>query len=210
MKCFAGKELIIVCVILCISLLLTGNVFAQQQEIGVIVKISGIPFYNVFEKGVDKAAKELDVNAYQLGPVEQDPAQQVKIIEDLIAKGVDAICIVPIDAAVLEPVFKRAKEKGITILTQESIYSDYTDWDIITIDTDLYAIRLFDKLAELMGGKGEFVIFIGGLEVPILNYIADVGLEMLKEKYPEMKEVTDRIPCAESIDLSIVRTHNCT
>ncbi len=49
--------------------------------------------------GVDRAAGELSVNAYQTGPAEADPAAQVKIVEDLISKGVDAIAVVPNDAA---------------------------------------------------------------------------------------------------------------
>ncbi|VEB04847.1 putative LACI-type transcriptional regulator [Klebsiella pneumoniae] len=36
-----------------------------------------------------------------------------KIIEDLIARKVDAITIVPNDANVLEPVFKKARDAGI-------------------------------------------------------------------------------------------------
>ena len=207
MKYFVGKKLIVFCIVLCISLLLAGNVFAEQQEIAVVVKISGIPFYNVFEEGVKQAAKDLNVNAYQLGPVEFDPAQQVKIVEDLIAKGVDAIAICPIDPAVLDPVFKRAKEKGITVVTQESKYSDYIDWDVITIDFSTYATTIFEKLAELMGGKGEYAIFVGSLESPIYNICSDIGEKLFKEKYPEMKLVTSRIPCAESIDLSITRTN---
>jgi simple sugar transport system substrate-binding protein len=206
MKYFVGKKLIVILIILCFSLLLAGNVNAEQQEIAVVVKISGIPFYNVFEEGVKQAAKELNVNAYQLGSVEFDPAQQVKIVEDLIAKGVDAICITPIDPAGLDPVFKRAKEKGITIITQESKYSDYIDWDTSVITFSTYATTVFEKLAELMGGKGEYAILVGSLESPIYNICSDVGEKFIKEKYPEMKLVTSRIPCAESIDLSITRT----
>ncbi len=41
-----------------------------------------------------------------VGPSSTDAPQQVKIIEDLIARKVDAITIVPNDANVLEPVFK--------------------------------------------------------------------------------------------------------
>ncbi len=45
--------------------------------------------------------QKLDVNAYQTGPSTPDPAQQVKVIEDLIAKNVNAIIVVPNDAKVL-------------------------------------------------------------------------------------------------------------
>jgi simple sugar transport system substrate-binding protein len=82
----------------------TVAVLAANYEIAVVVKIGGIPWFNRMEVGVKDAASELGVNAYQIGPSDADPAQQVKIVEDLIAKGVDAICVVPNDAKALEPV----------------------------------------------------------------------------------------------------------
>jgi simple sugar transport system substrate-binding protein len=63
--------------------------------------------------GVKEAADKLNVNAYQTGPATPDPAQQVKVIEDLIAKNVNAIIVVPNDATVLEPVLKKP---GIKVL----------------------------------------------------------------------------------------------
>ena len=92
----------------------------EPYEIAVVVKITGIPWFNTVEMGVKRAAAELGVNAYQTGPAQADPAQQVKVVEDLVAKGVDAIAVVPNDAKALEPVFKKAKEKGIIIITHES------------------------------------------------------------------------------------------
>jgi len=63
----------------------------SAEEIAVVVKIDGIPWYNLHGQGVEQASADLGVNAFQVGPVDADPAQQVKIIEDLIARGVDAI-----------------------------------------------------------------------------------------------------------------------
>jgi len=179
---------------------------AKKYEIALVVKISGIPWFNRMEEGVKQAAKELGVNAYQLGPSDADPAQQVKIIEDLIAKGVDAICVVPNDAKALEPVFEKAREKGIVIITHESPGQKGGDWDVETIDNVKFGQVNFEKLAELMGGEGEFAVFVGGLTVPLHNFWADVGLNYVAEKYPKMKLVTERIPCGESVELSYQRT----
>ena len=63
------------------------SVAAEKYEIAVVAKVTGIPWFNRMETGVNEAAKKLDVNAYQTGPSTPDPAQQVKVIEDLIAKG---------------------------------------------------------------------------------------------------------------------------
>lgn len=197
---------IVLILALALSLCLPGLAAAKDMEIVTVVKISGIPWFNRMEVGVDQAAKDLGIKAYQVGPSDADPAQQVKIVEDLIAKGVDAICVVPNDAKAMEPVFQKAKEKGIVILTHESPGQVGADWDIETIDNKKFGELNFERLASLMGGKGEFALFVGSLTVPLHNYWADVGLEYLKENYPDMKLVTKRIPCGESAEESYKQT----
>jgi len=109
---------------------------AEPYEIAVIVKITGIPWFNRMEEGVDQAAKDFNVNAYQVGPADADPAQQAKIVEDMISKGVDAIAVVPNDATALEPVFKKAQEAGIIVLTHESPDQVGNDYDLELIDNE--------------------------------------------------------------------------
>ena len=174
----------------------------EQYEIAVVVKIAGIPWFNRREEGVKQAASELGVNAYMLGPAEADPAQQVKIVEDLVSKGVDAIAVVPNDAKSLEPVFAKAKEKGIIVLTHESPDQVGNDYDIELIDNVKFGQHHWDKLVEFMGEEGEYAILVGSLTVPLHNLWADEGLKYAAQKYPKLKLVTERIPSAEDQELS--------
>lgn len=178
----------------------------EPYEIAVVVKITGIPWFNVVETGVNKAAKDLSVNAYQTGPAQADPAAQVKIVEDLVAKGVDAIAVVPDDAKALEPVFKKAKEKGILIITHESPEQVGTDYDFELIDNVKFGQHAWDQLVKAMGDTGEYAIFVGGLTVPLHNFWADTGIAYAKEKYPNLKLVTERIPCGEDQELARQKT----
>ncbi|HAF62048.1 MAG TPA: LacI family transcriptional regulator [Anaerolineaceae bacterium] len=178
----------------------------EPYEIAVVVKITGIPWFNVVETGVDKAAQELGVNAYQTGPAQADPAQQVKIIEDLISKGVDAIAVVPNDAKALEPVFEKAKEKGIIVITHESPDQVGTDYDFEAIDNVSFAQSAWDQLVRHMGDSGEYAIFVGGLTVPLHNFWADTGIAYAQEKYPNLTLVTERIPCGEDQELARQKT----
>jgi simple sugar transport system substrate-binding protein len=179
---------------------------AEPFEIAVVVKITGIPWFNVVETGVNRAAQELKVNAYQTGPAQADPAQQVKIVEDLIAKGVDAIAVVPNDAKALEPAFQKAKEKGIIVITHESPDQVGTDYDFELIDNVKFGQHAWDQLVEHMGDTGEYAIFVGGLTVPLHNFWADTGIEYAKTKYPNLKLVTERIPCGEDQELARQKT----
>ncbi len=178
----------------------------KPYEIAVVVKITGIPWFNTVETGVKRAATELGVNAYQVGPAQADPAQQVKVVEDLVAKGVDAIAVVPNDAKALEPVFKKAKEKGIVIITHESPDQVGNDYDFELIDNVKFGQMAWDQLVRAMGDSGEYAIFVGSLTVPLHNFWADTGIAYAKEKYPNLKLVTDRIPCGEDQELARQKT----
>ena len=191
------KRLITAAILLLLTLPLFagGSAPAEEYEIVTVVKITGIPWFNRLEEGVNQANSDLDVNAYQLGPADADPAQQVKIVEDLVSKGVDAICVVPNDAKALEPAFAKAKAAGIVVLTHESPDQVGKDYDIELIDNVEFGRHHWDKLVEFMGDTGQYAIFVGGLTVPLHNLWADEGLKWAKEKYPGLELVTKRIPC---------------
>lgn len=174
----------------------------DSYEIAVVVKVVGIDYFSVFEKGVEQFAKDYGVNAYVTGPSSADAAEQVNIIEDLINSGVDAICVVPNDATVLEGVLQSAKEKGITVVTTESPDQIGADYDVEMIINDMFAELVAEKAAKNCGGSGEYALFVGSLTVPLHNAWADHVEEYLAEKYPNMKLCTDRIACGEDAALA--------
>ena len=208
-----GKYLKTLILAICLLLILPSLFAAGQKdsakgeyEIATVVKITGIPWFNRMEVGVKDAGKELGVKSYQIGPADADPAQQVKMVEDLINKGVDAICITPNDAKALEPAFAKAKEKGIVVVTHESPDQKGKDYDVELIDNVKFGRHFWDMLVEYMGDSGQYAIFVGSLTVPLHNLWADVGIKYAKEKYPNLELVTDRIPCGEDQELSKQKT----
>jgi simple sugar transport system substrate-binding protein len=104
--------------------------YAADNEVPVVVKIAGIPWFTAMEKGIKETGKDDGLNAYMVGPNSADPAQQVRLVEDLVAKKVKVIAVVPNDAKALEPVFKRAQTAGIPIITHESPDQQGNTWDI--------------------------------------------------------------------------------
>jgi len=174
----------------------------EPYEIAVIVKITGIPWFNRMEEGVNQAAEDFNVNSYQVGPADADPAQQARMVEDMISKGVDAILVVPNDATALEPIFQKAQDAGIIVLTHESPDQVGNDYDLELIDNVEFGQYHWDKLVENMGDTGQYAIFVGGLTVPLHNLWADEGIAYAAEKYPGLELVTERIPCGEDQELS--------
>ncbi len=171
-----------------------------KAQIATVVKIGGIPWFNAMEAGIKKAGAELGVEAWQIGPTQADAAQQVRAVEDLIARKVDVIAVVPNDATALEPVFKRAQEAGIKVITHESPDQKNNDWNIELTTIQGFGEQHMEALAKAMGGKGDYIVYVGSLTVPLHNKWADAAINYQKEKYPEKKLVADRFGVAESLD----------
>src|SRR3954471_8303937 len=105
--------------------------YAEAEKTFVtVVKIAGIPWFNALQKGIERGAKDFRIDATMIGPANVDPAQQVRLVEDLIAKNVSAIGLVPLDVKVMEPVLKRAQEKGIPVITHEGPEQVGRTWNV--------------------------------------------------------------------------------
>ena len=177
-----------------------GAASAKDAKIGVVVKIGGIPWFNAMENGIKAQGAEMGDDAFMIGPTSADPALQVRAIEDLIAQGVDVIGVVPNDAAVIEPVLQKARDAGIKVITHESPDQQNADWDFEMVSAQGYGEAHAKLLADLMGGKGKYVVYVGSLTVPLHNLWADFAIAYLKKNYPDMTLVGDRYGVAESVD----------
>jgi simple sugar transport system substrate-binding protein len=175
---------------------------AAQKTMTVVVKIAGIPWFNALEQGIKKAAKDFSIDANMVGPANVDPAQQVKLLEDLIAKKVDCIGLVPLDNNVTAPVLKRAQAAGIKVITHEGPDQDGRDWNIDLIDSKRFGEVQMQALAKEMGEQGDYVVYVGTLTTPLHNQWADAAIAYQKANYPKMKLVADRFPGADEIDTS--------
>ncbi|MDX7952891.1 substrate-binding domain-containing protein [Lichenihabitans sp. Uapishka_5] len=181
---------------------------AKEPQVGIVVKIGGIPWFNAMEMGIKKEAPVDKVNAWMVGPTQADAAQQVRAIEDLIARKVDVIGVVPNDSAALEPVLGRAKAAGIKVITHEGPDQKSNDWDFEMTTIEAYGQQHMDLLAREMGGEGKYIVYVGSLTVPLHNAWADAAIAYGKQKYPKLEMLGDRFGVAESLDESIKTTQD--
>lgn len=175
-----------------------GGLAAQEKPvIATVVKISGIPWFNRMEVGVkDFSGKNPGVTASQSGPATADAAQQLKIIDDLVARKVNALAVVPMDPAVIEGVLKRAMDRGIVVVTHEADNQKNTNANIEAFDNAAYGTALNERLAQCMGKKGKWTSFVGSLGSRTHLQWVDAGAANAK-KYPDMQLVD---PKNESFD----------
>lgn len=181
-----------------ISAGLSGAV--QAQDMGIVVKIGGIPWFNAMEAGIKKRAGELGVNAEMIGPVSADPALQVQAIEDLIAKGVDVIGVVPNDEAALEPVLKKARDAGIKVVAHEGPGLTNVDWDFELASATGFGEAHAKLFSDKTPGPGKYAVFVGSLTVPLHNAWADAAIAWLKENRPDLELIGERYGVAENVD----------
>ena len=137
---------------------------ATDETIVTVVKVTGINWFNRMNEGVKEFGKENPtVNVYQTGPGRADAAQQLKIVEDLIAKKVSAIAVVPFDPPTLDPALKKPMDRGIKVVTHEADNEKNTMVDIEAFDNTAYGAGLNERLASCMGRKGKWAVLVGSL-----------------------------------------------
>jgi simple sugar transport system substrate-binding protein len=159
----------------------TGVLAQKKWTITTVVKITGINWFNRMEEGVKEYAKTSGNNATQTGPAQADPAQQLQLITDLVAKKPDAIAVVPMDPATLEPIFKTAMARGIKIITHEADNQKNTLYDIEAFDNVAFGANLNKRLEKCMGNEGKWTVFVGSLGSKTHNQWADGGIGNAKK-----------------------------
>jgi len=166
----------------------------EQYEIVMIAKTEGLAWFDAMKRGVAEFNDEhADVNAYQHSPEGADAAKQAAMIEDYIAKGVDAICVVPNDPKALIPAVQKAKEAGIVVVIHEGEdLAGIADWDVEVFDNYEFGGVMGKQLAEAMGGKGKYAATVGGLTMQTHMQWWAGGTDYIKENYPDIELVNEQ------------------
>lgn len=178
-----------------------------ERTIVVMPKLVGIPYFNASEAGAARAGEELGINVIYTGPTTADAAEQVRMLEDLISKGVDAIAVAPNDAAALTPVLMKARNAGIIVVDWDTPADpSVVDLSIHQIDDKEYGRHIWNLLVQEMGDTGDYAIITGGLSAANLNSWIDAGLEYAETEYPGLNLVTERVPSDEKQQVAYQKT----
>lgn len=167
----------------------------DTYNIVTISKVEGIPWFERMNEGVTKFGEDNPgVSTRQTGPSTGDAAQQIQIVQDLVAQGVDAIVVVPNDPQSIAPALKQARDKGIVVITHEApalAGTESVDYDLEVFDNAQFGQQMFEALAKSMGGQGKYVGMVASLTNETHMAWYEAGVKYLKEKYPQMEAVTE-------------------
>jgi simple sugar transport system substrate-binding protein len=169
----------------------------KKFTIATVVKVDGIAWFDRMRNGVSQFKADTGHDTWMVGPSQADAAAQVQIIENLIAQGVDAICVVPFSVEAVEPVLKKARDHGIVVIAHEASNIQNTDFTLEAFDNRAYGAKLMEVLGKSMGGQGKYVATVGSLTSKSQNEWIDGGVEYQKKNFPKMQEVTKRLETAD-------------
>ncbi len=127
-----------------------------------IVKSLQMPFFLSMIEGAEQAADDLGIDLDSVGPTEPyNTAQQLDLIDNAIAMGVDGIIITPADSNAIVRGIQKANEAGIPIATPntKAYGGEVLTW--IGVENFEVGYGLGKYLADSLDGKGNVVLLEG-------------------------------------------------
>ena len=150
------------------ALALSGAANAADYTFALVPKNVNNPFFDQARDGCKKAEGELEgkIECLYIGPGEHGGGEeQLQMVNDLIARGVDGIAVAPSNAAAMASALTQAKDAGIPVLTWDSdLLPENADLRTAYIGTKNYdiGVNLAKIVQEIKPDGGTICIQSGG------------------------------------------------
>lgn len=173
-----------------LTLLLWGQMASATLLLGVTISEFDDNFRNLIRQHIEQYGKELDVDLV-VENASSDPKLQLRQVRNYIQSKVDAIVILPVDAATGREALSLASAAKIPVVFANSD-PEPTSWPagsayVGSKETDAGTMQM-EELAKLAGYKGDVVILEGEP-----GHSGAIGrtkaVEAVVAKYPDMKVV---------------------
>lgn len=169
--------------------------------IALLPKKKGVPYFTTCSKGAEEAAKELgNVELIYDGPTDGSPEKAASMLDRWVLKKVDVIAVSPNDPQVLGPSMKKARQKGIRVITWDADAApDTREFMVNQATAQEIGYALVDAMAkDLTGDKegaeaeGEVAIVTAALTAANQNEWIKHMKERLATKYPKLTLVATK------------------
>ena len=121
-------------------------------------------FWIIARKGTEKAAKEIPSIEVEFRiPADGTAAEQQRVVDDLLAKGVHGIAISPVDPANQTPMLNRAAGSTL-VVTQDSDAPDSNRICYIGTDNVAAGRQAGELVKEALPQGGKIMVFVGVLD----------------------------------------------
>jgi len=179
-----------------------------RKAIAVIPKGNAHLFWQSVHAGAVKAARESGVEVVWDGPaIETDYAGQLKIMDTMINRHIDAIALAPIDKKAMVSVVERAAREKIPVVIFDSGVD--TDQFVSQVATDNYHAgeMAAERMGKILNGKGK-IAMVAVQPGAASTMAREQGFEdVLKKQFPDMHLVDKQFGMAD-FALSLAKAEN--
>src|SRR5436190_3685632 len=121
-------------------------------------------FWTIARKGVEKADNELaDVSAEFKIAADPTAAEQKRIVDDLLTRGVQGIAISPVDPTNQTPLINEVAKKAL-VFTQDSDAPDSDRACYVGTDNVAAGRQAGELIKEVLPSGGKIMLFVGKLD----------------------------------------------
>ena len=173
---------------------IAGESASKGKEVTMILKNLTNPFFISVKEGGEAAAKELGMKLTVLAPLKADNnEEQTHMVEQAIVTGAELVIMCPSDTMGIIPAMEKLEEAGIPVVNLNTrIGGDKKLAEtFVAIENYDAGFQTVTRLAEMMGGKGDFILLEGvsGAQTSIDR--TKGALDALK-KFPNIKLVAQQ------------------
>ena len=146
--------------------------FAEGESIyiGVVYKQSGNAYFQAAVTGFEQAAEELGFTFDHDGPDDGSSHGQIRIIENYITQGVDALCVSANDPAALVDVLQEAMAEGIVVVSWDApVNPEGRTLDVEPASAKSIALTQLESIAKSINYEGQLAIVSAMATAPNQN-----------------------------------------
>lgn len=171
---------------------------ADTYTIGVVTKSKDSEYWLSVCAGMEKAAKEANIELIILSPdTEVDKKVQKQMIADLLKMDIDALAVSPIDSNDNQDYIAVADKQGIPVFAYDTQIED-AEVPYIGIDNRKAGYELAKVTSEILGHKGHIAVVSGDIEQAchaqrvkgIVEYMStqpDIQIDVIKTGYSNLQ-----------------------
>lgn len=163
----------------------------EKLKYAFVFKNTGNPYGEKMNEGFEKAVAEFGGEAILRAPDQPTAEGQIQIIEQLITQNVSAIVIAGNDFDALQPVLKKAMDKGIKVLSADSsVNANSRMLHVNQANPERIGRVQIEAVSEMINGEGEIAVLSATSQASNQNlWIEWMKKELEDPKYANVKLV---------------------
>ncbi len=182
----------------------------KKLKIAVIPKGTTHQFWQSVHYGAKQAADKYGVEIIWNGPPKEDNrTEQIGVVENSVTRGVDGICLAPLDARALVAAVKSAKLEGIpTVIFDSGLDSPESFVSYVATDNANGGALAARELGRLLGGKGNVILFRYAIGSESTEQREQGFLDALAKEFPDIKVISQDQYAGATAEEALTKAQN--